>query len=158
VAELVDALDSKSSSARSAGSIPARGTKLKTSIITIAYIISSIPDFHKYLRDALKIHVKISLQPSVLLAFLLVSREQTFTANFAIPNEGIEQMTRKNDGACANPKQPSRFQLADCRVMQAEISDRLASALLGPVDKPSAKTARQSSKSIGDETDDTAAA
>jgi hypothetical protein len=28
VAELVDALDSKSSSARSAGSIPARGTKL----------------------------------------------------------------------------------------------------------------------------------
>jgi hypothetical protein len=27
VAELVDALDSKSSSARSAGSIPARGTK-----------------------------------------------------------------------------------------------------------------------------------
>jgi hypothetical protein len=42
-------------------------------------------------------------QPSVLLAFLLVSREQTFTANFAIPNEGIEQMARKNDGAGANP-------------------------------------------------------
>jgi hypothetical protein len=30
VAELVDALDSKSSSARSAGSIPARGTKAYT--------------------------------------------------------------------------------------------------------------------------------
>src|SRR5262245_16736825 len=30
VAELVDALDSKSSSARSAGSIPARGTKLRS--------------------------------------------------------------------------------------------------------------------------------
>jgi hypothetical protein len=30
VAELVDALDSKSSSARSAGSIPARGTKKAT--------------------------------------------------------------------------------------------------------------------------------
>ena len=29
MAELVDALDSKSSSARSAGSIPARGTKLR---------------------------------------------------------------------------------------------------------------------------------
>jgi hypothetical protein len=29
VAELVDALDSKSSSARSAGSIPARGTTLR---------------------------------------------------------------------------------------------------------------------------------
>src|ERR1700694_2626563 len=33
VAELVDALDSKSSSARSAGSIPARGTSLKTQAI-----------------------------------------------------------------------------------------------------------------------------
>jgi hypothetical protein len=39
-----------------------------------------------------------------LLVFLLVSGEQTFTANFAIPNERIEQMA-KNDGACANPKQ-----------------------------------------------------
>jgi hypothetical protein len=27
-----------------------------------------------------------------------------FTANSAIPNDGIEQMARKNDGACANPK------------------------------------------------------
>jgi hypothetical protein len=36
---------------------------------------------------------------------VLVSGEQTFTANFAIPNEGIEQMARKNGGACANPKQ-----------------------------------------------------
>ena len=35
----------------------------------------------------------------------MVSGEQTFTATFAIPNEGIEQMARKNDGACANPKQ-----------------------------------------------------
>jgi hypothetical protein len=35
VAELVDALDSKSSSARSAGSIPARGTRLKKQAITI---------------------------------------------------------------------------------------------------------------------------
>ena len=25
-----------------------------------------------------------------------------FSANFAIPNEGIEQMARKNDGASAN--------------------------------------------------------
>jgi hypothetical protein len=39
------------------------------------------------------------------LVFLLVSGEQTFTATFAIPNEGIEQMARRNDGACANPKQ-----------------------------------------------------
>jgi hypothetical protein len=34
---------------------------------------------------------------------LSVSEERTFTANSAIPNEGIEQMARKNDGASANP-------------------------------------------------------
>jgi hypothetical protein len=45
VAELVDALDSKSSSARSAGSIPARGTMHKTPAITITYAIGVIPDF-----------------------------------------------------------------------------------------------------------------
>jgi hypothetical protein len=56
VAELVDALDSKSSSARSAGSIPARGTRLKEPAITITYIISSIPDFF---RGALKTHIKL---------------------------------------------------------------------------------------------------
>src|SRR4029077_5940303 len=49
--------------------------------------------------------VLIRSQPSDLLVFLLVSEEQTFTATFAIPNEGIEQMAGKNDGACANPKQ-----------------------------------------------------
>jgi hypothetical protein len=39
-----------------------------------------------------------------LLVLLLVSGEQTFTATFAIPNEGIEQMTRKNDGAVRQPQ------------------------------------------------------
>jgi hypothetical protein len=34
-----------------------------------------------------------------LLVFLLASEEQAFTANSAIPNEGIEQMARKNDDA-----------------------------------------------------------
>ena len=50
--------------------------------------------------------------------------------------------------------------LASDPVKQAatKISDRLASALLGPVDKTCAKNAGQSSRSIGDETDDTAAA
>ena len=38
----------------------------------------------------------------IFVGIVLVSGEQTFTANFAIPNEGIEQMARKNDGACAN--------------------------------------------------------
>ena len=46
---------------------------------------------------------KNSPQPSVLLAFLLASVNQTFGANFDIPNEGIEQMARKNNGASANP-------------------------------------------------------
>ena len=40
-----------------------------------------------------------------MLALLLVSGQQTFTANFAIPNEGIEQIARRNDGASANPEQ-----------------------------------------------------
>lgn len=59
VAELVDALDSKSSSARSAGSIPARGTKPKISIITIAYTIGLIPHYQENFRGALKTRVKI---------------------------------------------------------------------------------------------------
>jgi hypothetical protein len=50
VAELVDALDSKSSSARSAGSIPARGTRLKIS----TYGIGLISDFQEHFRGALK--------------------------------------------------------------------------------------------------------
>jgi hypothetical protein len=37
------------------------------------------------------------------MVWALVSGDQMFTANFAIPNEGIEQIARKNDGACANP-------------------------------------------------------
>jgi hypothetical protein len=39
------------------------------------------------------------------VGIVLVSGEQTFTATFAFPNEGIEQIAGKNDGACANPKQ-----------------------------------------------------
>ena len=30
---------------------------------------------------------------------------KTIAANFAIPNDGIEQMARKSDGAGATPKQ-----------------------------------------------------
>jgi hypothetical protein len=39
-----------------------------------------------------------------LLAFCWYVGERTFAATFAIPNKGIEQMARKNDGACGNPK------------------------------------------------------
>jgi hypothetical protein len=48
---------------------------------------------------------------------LLVSEEQTFTANSAIPNEGIEQMARKNDGASGKPKQRrrARFRIPEPR-------------------------------------------
>jgi hypothetical protein len=41
----------------------------------------------------------------IFVGIVLVSGEQTFTATFAIPNEEIDQMARKNDGACADPKQ-----------------------------------------------------
>jgi hypothetical protein len=51
-----------------------------------------------------------------LLVFVLVSGEQTFTATFAIPNEGIEQMSRKNGGASANSKQIRTD--VDCRAAQ----------------------------------------
>jgi len=47
--------------------------------------------FWKNFRSALKTHLKVSgnksvhsLQPSVLLVFLLVSGEQTFRADFAV--------------------------------------------------------------------------
>jgi len=64
---------------------------------------------------------KSSLQLSVLLAFLLVSRDQTFTANFAIPNEGIERVARKNHGASANPKQIRTD--VDCRAARPKFDD-----------------------------------
>jgi hypothetical protein len=50
-----------------------------------------------------KISRKLLLQPIILLVFLLVSRGQTFRTNFAISNERIEQMTRKNHGVLAKP-------------------------------------------------------
>jgi len=81
--------------------LSARGTRLKTRVITITYMPSSIPCFHENFRDALKAYAKVcggkskleiseansvySLQPSGLLVFLLVSGAQTFMANFAIP-------------------------------------------------------------------------
>jgi hypothetical protein len=52
-----------------------------------------------------------------LLAFLLVSGEQTFAATFA-----IEQMARKNDGACANPK-PIRTDVDGRRPDAAELTN-----------------------------------
>jgi hypothetical protein len=53
------------------------------------------------------------------VGIVLVSGEQTFTANFAIPNEGIEQMARKNDGA--NPKQIRTD--VDCRAARPKFDN-----------------------------------
>jgi hypothetical protein len=45
--------------------------------------------------------------PSVQFVGIFVWHREikTIAANFAIPNDGIEQMARKNDGAGATPKQ-----------------------------------------------------
>jgi hypothetical protein len=43
------------------------------------------------------------LQLSVLLVFLLVPRSKRSRRISLFPNEGLEQMARKNDGACGNP-------------------------------------------------------
>jgi hypothetical protein len=56
-----------------------------------------------------------------MLVFLLASGEQTFTTTFAIPNEGIEQMARKNDGVCANPKQIRTD--VDCRAARPKFDN-----------------------------------
>jgi AcrB/AcrD/AcrF family len=45
----------------------------------------------------------------------------SFTATFAIPNEGIEQMARKNGGACANPKQIRTD--VDCRAARPKFDN-----------------------------------
>ena len=57
----------------------------------------------------------------IFVGIVLVSGEQTFTANFAIPNEGIEQMARKNDGTCANPKQIRTD--VDCRAARPKFDN-----------------------------------
>jgi hypothetical protein len=52
---------------------------------------------------------------------LLVSGEHTFTATFAYSERGIEQMARKNDGACANPKQTRTD--VDCRATRPKFDN-----------------------------------
>jgi hypothetical protein len=57
----------------------------------------------------------------IFVGIVLVSEEQTFTATFAIPNEGIEQMARKNGGARANPKQIRTD--VDCRAARPKFDN-----------------------------------
>jgi hypothetical protein len=48
-------------------------------------------------------------------------RENKRTVTFAFPNEGIEQMAGKNDGASANPKQIRTD--VDCRAARPKIDN-----------------------------------
>jgi len=59
----------------------------------------------------LKTLVKSHLHPSNLLSFWLASEIKTITANSAIPNDGIEQMARKSDGAGAMQSRSDRRRL-----------------------------------------------
>jgi hypothetical protein len=77
-------------------------------------MLSSIPDFFAAIEDARK----NSRQPSILLVFLLVSEEQRSRRISLFPNEGIEQVGRKNDGASAKarnerPRAQHREQICD---------------------------------------------
>jgi hypothetical protein len=57
----------------------------------------------------------------IIVGIVLVSGEQAFTATFAIPNEGIEQIARKDGGACANPKQIKTD--VDCRAARPKFDN-----------------------------------
>jgi hypothetical protein len=72
--------------------------------------------FQEHFRSASKISAKFAAAVGFVGIFVGIEG-QTFTANFAIPNEGIEQTTRKNDGACAKPKQRrrARFRILEPR-------------------------------------------
>ena len=84
--------------------LSARGTKLKTLIITTTYAMGWIPDFQKYFLGTLKIHVKIHSSRPFCWHFCWYRKSKRSRRISAIPNDGIEQITRKNDGACAKPK------------------------------------------------------
>jgi predicted outer membrane lipoprotein len=58
-----------------------------------------IPYFLEKFRDALKIRVKIHRSSPICWHFCWYLGRATFATNFAISNEQMEQMTRKNHGA-----------------------------------------------------------
>jgi hypothetical protein len=53
----------------------------------------------------LKIQAKAHRSGPLCWYFCWYRQAKRAAANFAIPNNGIEQMARKNDGAGADPKQ-----------------------------------------------------
>ena len=85
--------------------LSARGTKLKTLIITTTYAMGWIPDFQKYFLGTLKIHVKIHSSRPFCWHFCWYRGIKRSRRISLFLNYGIEQMDRKNDGAAANPKQ-----------------------------------------------------
>jgi hypothetical protein len=64
-----------------------------------------IPYFQENFRCALKTRVKIHRRRPICWHFCwYLGRTNVRADFFAIPNKGIEQTARKNDGACGNPK------------------------------------------------------
>jgi hypothetical protein len=106
-----------SSNSYGATLLSARGTKLKTSIITITYTIGLIPDFPENFHDALKTRVKILPSRPFCWHFCWYRGANVSRRISAIPNEKIEQMARKNHGASAKPKQRrrARFRIPEQR-------------------------------------------
>src|ERR1700730_12873606 len=78
--------------------MPARGTRLKTPVITITYSAGSIPDFF---AAHLKRHVEIRGRRPFCWYFCWYRGNKRSRRISLFPNEGIEQMARKNDGASA---------------------------------------------------------
>jgi hypothetical protein len=56
-------------------------------------------------RDGLKIYAKTCCSGPLCWYFCWYRKAKRAAANFAIPNDGIEQGGPQNDGAGANPKQ-----------------------------------------------------
>jgi hypothetical protein len=74
--------------------LSARGTKQKTSMISIAYAIGLIPDFREDFHSALKTRVKIRPGRPFCWHFCWYRGSKCSRRISAIPNERIEQMAR----------------------------------------------------------------
>jgi hypothetical protein len=67
--------------------LSARGTKMKTSIITRTYDDGSIPDFRENSQRTLKTRVKIRPSRACCRYFCRYLGEQPFAANIVIPSD-----------------------------------------------------------------------
>jgi hypothetical protein len=69
----------------------------------------------KNFREALKTQVKVRSSRPLCWHFCWYRKNQTFAVNFDIPNERIEQMARKNGGACRRAPKCQHSDRADVR-------------------------------------------